>query len=119
MLAALASIAQADPEAKYIYYGAHAEDAENDAYPDCSVEFITAIGEAIFIGTYQQIRLRAPLMDMTKSDVVTMGETLNVPWHMTWSCYKGLDFHCGTCPTCQSRIMAFNEAGVDDPTEYM
>lgn len=118
MLAALASIAQADPEARAIYYGAHAEDAENDAYPDCSVEFIQSIGEAIHIGTYGQIYLRAPLMDMTKAEVVTMGEELNVPWHLTWSCYKGLEKHCGTCPTCQSRIMAFNDAGVEDPTEY-
>lgn len=118
MLAALASIAQADPSAKYIYYGAHAEDAANDAYPDCSIDFIIYMGDAIRVGTYGQIELRAPLMSMTKADVVTRGNELGVPWEMTWSCYKGEAMHCGTCPTCQSRIMAFHDAGIEDPTEY-
>ena len=118
MLAALASIAQADAEARAIYYGAHAEDAERDAYPDCSIEFIQAMGDAIRIGTYEQIQLHAPLSQMTKADVVAYGKTLYVPWHMTWSCYKGEALHCGKCPTCISRILAFEDAGVDDPTEY-
>ena len=118
MLAALASKAQADPEANHIYYGAHAEDAENDAYPDCSIDFINAINVAIRIGTYEQISLSAPLASMTKVGVVEYGTSLGVPWEMTWSCYEGNELHCGECPTCQSRIMAFGDAGVEDPTEY-
>ena len=118
MLAALSSIAQADDEARFIYYGAHAEDAERDAYPDCSIEFIQHMEAAIRIGTYGQIELRAPLMSMCKAEVVAFGETLDVPWHMTWSCYKGEEKQCGNCPTCISRILAFGDAGVDDPTEY-
>ncbi len=118
MLSILASIAAADGEAEVIYYGAHAEDAENDAYPDCSVPFIAAMQEAISIGTYGNIVLSAPLMSITKEQVVRWGDDLNVPWGMTWSCYEGKELHCGECPTCIARIRAFRDAEVHDPTEY-
>lgn len=118
MLAALASRAQADKDARFIYYGAHSEDAARDAYPDCSQAFIQSMGDAIRIGTYGQITLRAPFMSLTKADIVEQGHQLKVPFELTWSCYKGGQIHCGTCPTCQSRIMAFDDAGIEDPTEY-
>jgi 7-cyano-7-deazaguanine synthase len=118
MLATLASSAMADSEAEAIYYGAHAEDAANDAYPDCSIPFIQSMADAIRIGTYGQIELRAPLGSMSKAEVVQFGETLNVPWYLTWSCYEGGDLHCGKCPTCISRMDAFAIAGLLDPTEY-
>ncbi len=117
-LSIAASIASADPEATSLYYGAHAEDAENDAYPDCSIPFIRAIGNAIDIGTYGQLRLSAPLMVMTKAQIIVMGEYLKVPWAKTWSCYQGGRIHCGTCPTCRSRRDGFIRAQVDDPTVY-
>ncbi len=117
-LSIAASIASADPEAVVVYYGAHAEDAENDAYPDCSIPFIRAIGRAIDIGTYGKLKLYAPLMIMTKAQIIVMGEYLKVPWRLTWSCYEGGLKHCGTCPTCRSRRDGFILAEVDDPTEY-
>lgn len=118
MLSALASIAQADEEAKAVYYGAHAEDAANWAYPDCTPEFIGAMANAIFIGTYQQVRLHTPYMWYHKSEIVAEGVKLGVPYVYTWSCYEGGDYHCGECPTCLSRKEAFAYAGVDDPTVY-
>jgi len=118
MLSSLASIAQADESARFIYYGAHAEDAENDAYPDCSVPFIQAMKKAINIGTYRQITLKAPLMKLTKAEVVRWGDDLGVPWEVTWSCYKGELLHCGTCPTCISRREAFAAMSIFDPTRY-
>lgn len=119
MLSALASIAQADPKAEAVYYGAHAEDAANWAYPDCTPEFIGAMANAIFIGTYQQVRLHTPYMWYRKSEIVADGVRLKVPYELTWSCYEGGDIHCGECPTCLSRKQAFAEAGVADPTTYM
>lgn len=118
LLSLAASVASADPEAEAVYYGAHSEDAENDAYPDCSVPFIESMAKAIHIGTYNRIGLEAPLAEMTKAEVVSMGEGLGVPWHLTWSCYEGQEDHCGICPTCRARIVAFSDAGVDDPTVY-
>ncbi len=117
-LSVAASVAMADPESEAIYYGAHAEDAENDAYPDCSVPFIGAMTDAIYIGTYTQISLIAPLQHKTKREVVLLGDQLSVPWHLTWSCYEGDLLHCGVCPTCISRRNAFFEARVTDPTGY-
>lgn len=101
-----------------VYFGAHAEDAHNWAYPDCTPEFIGAMANAIYIGSYFSIRLYAPFMHASKADIVSVGSKLNVPYEMTWSCYKGEELHCGTCPTCQSRKEAFVAADVTDPTPY-
>ena len=101
-----------------IYYGAHAEDAENYAYADCTIEFINAIGSAIRIGTYGKIILRAPFSLFTKSTIVKRGYDLGVPFEDTWSCYSGGTLHCGKCSTCLARIEAFKIANVTDPTQY-
>lgn len=106
------------PEA-FVYFGAHAEDAQNWAYPDCTPEFIGAMTNAIYIGTYQQVRLMAPLMHASKAGIVRTGTTLGVNFANTWSCYAGEDAHCGRCPTCYARQKAFAEAGVSDPTVYV
>lgn len=127
MLSALAALAQSD--FKYssiepyetewaIYFGAHAEDAHNWAYPDCTPEFIGAMANAIRVGTYNAIRLHTPLEWMTKAEIIAKGEQLHVDWSMTWSCYKGEKIHCGICPTCRARRDAFKKAGVTDPTTY-
>lgn len=101
-----------------IYCGVHADDGVNWAYPDCTPEFIGPFASAIFIGTYQKVRLRAPLLHDTKVEVVAKGSKLNVNYGHTWSCYKGEDLHCGVCPTCRSRKEAFDLNGFNDPTEY-
>jgi 7-cyano-7-deazaguanine synthase len=101
-----------------IYFGAHAEDAHNWAYPDCTPEFIGAMANAIYIGTYHSVRLFTPLMWLKKHEIVTLGNDLGVPFGGTWSCYAGGEKHCGTCPTCRSRKDAFMKAMVEDPTEY-
>jgi len=101
-----------------LYFGAHAEDARGWAYPDCTPEFIGAMANAIYVGTYHQFRLHTPLQWLTKKDIIKWGEELKAPWGLTWSCYKGGKLHCGTCPTCRARQAGFREAGVTDPTEY-
>jgi 7-cyano-7-deazaguanine synthase len=101
-----------------LYFGAHAEDARNWAYPDCTPEFIGAMANAIYIGTYRQLRLYTPLEWLNKADIITLGDRLGVPWKHTWSCYRGGEVHCGVCPTCRARRQGFVQAGVDDPTVY-
>ena len=101
-----------------VYFGAHSDDAHNYAYPDCTPEFIGAMANAISVGTYYTVRLKTPIMWMTKGQVTEWGDTLGVPFEITYSCYEGTEIHCGECPTCVSRQVAFEEAGVDDPTEY-
>lgn len=117
--------AYGDPESVEIkgehqlYYGAHAEDAQGWAYPDCTPEFNGAMANAIYIGTYGQVRLSTPLQWLTKKDIILLGQQLGVNWENTWSCYKGGEKHCGECPTCRARCAGFQEAGVVDPTEYV
>lgn len=101
-----------------LYFGAHAEDAQNWAYADCTPEFIGAMANLIYIGTYGSIRLHTPLEWMNKADVIRKGRQMGVRFEDTWSCYKGGDTHCGTCPTCRSRWQGFRKAGVEDPTVY-
>lgn len=115
---AVASAIALTGEQDYIYFGAHADDAHNWAYPDCTPEFIGAASNAIFVGSYMKTRLRVPFMWNSKADIVRRGNDLGVPFEITWSCYEGGDLHCGLCPTCMSRQEAFMEAQIDDPTRY-
>jgi 7-cyano-7-deazaguanine synthase len=101
-----------------LYFGAHAEDARAWAYPDCTPEFIGAMANAIYTGTYRQLRLHTPLEWLCKADIIRLGDRLGVPWEHTWSCYAGGELHCGTCPTCRARRQGFIQAGVHDPTVY-
>ena len=117
LLAQVTAVAQAR-NFNAVYFGAHAEDAHNWAYPDCTPEFIGAMANAIYIGTYHKVRLHTPLMWLMKHEIIALGTTLNVPWENTWSCYAGGDLHCGICPTCRARHEAFQNAGVADPTTY-
>lgn len=112
---------QATNEAKDLcglYFGAHSEDAANWAYPDCTPEFIGAMANAIYIGSYQTIRLHTPLQWLMKDEIVVLGDSLGVHFEDTWSCYKGEEKHCGTCPTCRSRKAAFAKCHIEDPTDY-
>lgn len=101
-----------------LYFGAHAEDAQNWAYPDCTPEFIGAMSNAIYVGTYRELRLHTPLEWLGKADIIRLGQSLGVSWADTWSCYAGGEVHCGECPTCRARRAGFVAAGVADPTVY-
>lgn len=101
-----------------IYYGAHMDDSNNDAYPDCSAEFTKAINDAIYIGSGKKVKVVGPFVGMHKKDIVKIGTELNVPYVLTWSCYEGHDKACGKCGTCIDRKKAFLELGLKDPIEY-
>ena len=101
-----------------IYYGAHADDAAGNAYPDCSQAFNSAMGRAIYLGSGNMVKVAAPFVGKTKADVVGMGLKLKVPYELTWSCYEGGDKPCGSCGTCIDRKRAFELNGVKDPAAY-
>lgn len=101
-----------------IFYGAHADDAAGRAYADCSPEFADAMDKAISIGTYGNIHVNRPLINMNKAQVVSTGLKLKVPFELTWSCYHGREKACGVCGTCIDRLAAFEANGVRDPIEY-
>jgi 7-cyano-7-deazaguanine synthase len=100
-----------------VYIGATQSDAV--FYPDCRYPFMVKMDEAIYAGSDHAVRLRSPYTQMRKSDVVKLGENLEVPWLLTYSCYLGnLNHHCGECGACLERKKAFFEADVSDPTTY-
>ncbi len=102
-----------------IYLGAHADDSAGSAYADCSEEFTNAMNEAIYTGTYNKVKLVAPLVAMNKAEVVKAGLKLKVPYELTWSCYEGKEKQCGSCGTCIDRKRAFEINGAKDPVDYI
>jgi len=105
-------------DATEIYYGAHADDAILNAYPDTSIAFNEAISKAIYIGSGSKLTIVAPFINKSKADVVKVGLELKVPYELTWSCYEGKDKACGKCGTCIDRLKAFETNGVKDPIAY-
>ena len=101
-----------------IWYGAHSDDAAGQAYADCSEEFASAMDNAISIGTYGNIHVVRPLINMNKAGVVKMGLELGTPYELTTSCYHGRDKACGICGTCRDRVQAFLSNNAIDPIEY-
>ena len=77
-----------------------------------------SMAAAIKAGTYAEIDLLRPFIEMTKAQIAERGAELGVDFSQTWSCYKGGEIHCGACGTCIERREAFMESGVEDPTEY-
>lgn len=90
-------------------------------YPDCRPEFIAAFGEVARVGQRRGVEgrpvaIEAPLIGMTKSDIVALGTRLGAPFELTWSCYREGPSPCGDCDACSLRAKGFAEAGVVDPT---
>ena len=115
MLAVAGGLAES-MEAQAVVIAAHAGD--HAIYPDCREEFMTAMGEAIRLGTYAEVEILRPFISFHKSDIVRRGVDLGVNFAKTWSCYKGRAVHCGACGTCVERREAFQLCGIVDPTEY-
>lgn len=115
MLMAAAGIADA-LDATEVWAAVHAGD--HAVYPDCRPEFITAANITLNVSTEGRVTIRAPFVDITKTDIAALGHDLNVPFELTWSCYEGGTVHCGKCGTCTERRSAFIDAGVPDPTIY-
>lgn len=113
-LSSAASIALSHGCSK-IMYGAHADDAAGAAYPDCSLDFVNAMNQAIYLGSGNQLTIEAPFVSLTKADVVKKGLELGVPYELTWSCYEGGEKPCGKCGTCIDRQRAFELNGTIDP----
>jgi 7-cyano-7-deazaguanine synthase len=102
-----------------IYLGVNAVDYSG--YPDCRPEFLSAFREVARLATRvgveggRPIEVRAPLVRLSKADIVRLGTRLGVPWELTWSCYAGGASPCGRCDACRLRAKGFSEAGVPDP----
>jgi 7-cyano-7-deazaguanine synthase len=107
-----------------VFIGVNALDYSG--YPDCRPEYIAAFEvmgrlatKAGVEGT-QHLRIHAPLVDMTKADIIRAGVDLGVDYGMTLSCYDPAadGAACGSCDACQLRARGFADAGIADPTRY-
>ena len=106
-----------------IFIGVNAVDYSG--YPDCRPEFIQAFENMANLATKAGVegggfRIQAPLIAMTKAEIIRTGMARGVDYALTVSCYQA-DEHgcaCGICDSCRLRAQGFREAGVDDPTCY-
>jgi 7-cyano-7-deazaguanine synthase len=107
--------------ASRVYIGVNALDYSG--YPDCRPDYIQAMQEVFRLGTKQglegtPIKIVAPLIDLRKTEIIQLGNSLGVPWEKTWSCYAGGEKACGVCDSCRLRLAAFAELGLKDPVDY-
>jgi len=105
-----------------IYFGANILDYSG--YPDCRPAFIRAFEAAVKEGTRagaegRALQVKAPLLTLSKAEIIREGITLKVPFALTHSCYDPVgELACGRCDSCLIRREGFAKAGVVDPTAY-
>lgn len=100
-----------------LYIGANHEDSPG--YPDCRPSYYEAFNKVIKEGTKAgNIEILTPVISMKKRDIVLKGKELNVPFELSWSCYKSSAKACGQCDSCALRLRGFKEAGITDPIDY-
>lgn len=111
-------------EANDIFIGIHATDSPN--YPDCRPEYIKSFEVMANLATSSgingnKITIHAPLIDMTKTEIVRLGLKMGVDYSSTISCYDPTPVgeSCGKCLACLVRIKAFEENGLKDPILYL
>jgi 7-cyano-7-deazaguanine synthase len=88
-------------------------------FPDATTEFFDTLAKAMSRGLAHEIVIDAPFVQKHKADVIRRGHELGVPLELTLSCMNPRDgLHCGECSKCRERRDAFNDAGIEDPTQY-
>lgn len=92
---------------------------ESITFPDNSKEYLEYFNKTIEYGSFDDIKIEAPLIDMTKKEIVETGHEYDAPMDISYSCYNGSDKHCGVCESCKRRKRAFEQANINDPTEYL
>lgn len=89
-------------------------------YPDCRPEYIRRFQRLVDVALKktsegEKIRLKTPLLHLSKKQIVKKGLSLSLDFSLTWSCYKSGRTPCGKCPSCVLRAEAFASCGIPDP----
>lgn len=107
-----------------IFIGVNALDYSG--YPDCRPEFIEAFTQTANLATKAGVEggsltVHCPLIDLSKAEIIQLGQSLAAPYHLTHSCYDpdADGRSCGHCDSCLLRLKGFNEAGTTDPIPYL
>lgn len=111
-------------DADAIFIGVNAVDYSG--YPDCRPAFLAAFEQLANLATKRgvegnPIRVEAPLLQLSKADIIRRGSALGVDYGLTVSCYQAdaAGHACGRCDSCRLRRQGFEQAGVPDPTRYI
>lgn len=111
-------------DANDIFIGVNAVDYSG--YPDCRPEFIEAFQAVARLATKAGVEseldltIHTPLISLTKAEIIEVGVKLDVPYHLTHSCYDPVgDLACGKCDSCLLRLNGFQGAGIEDPVRYV
>jgi len=123
LLALLLGLAEVNG-ADQLFIGANAVDYSG--YPDCRPAFLRAFEQLASLATRTgteeglRYRIRAPLLHLSKAEIIRLGADLGVDYSLTWSCYDPAPggLACGRCDSCILRRRGFEDAGVPDPTHY-
>jgi 7-cyano-7-deazaguanine synthase len=98
---------------------------DSSGYPDCRPEWLAAMQEVARLGTKAGVerrafQMRAPLIRMSKAEIIRAGAALGVDYSLTHSCYDpdSAGAACGACDSCVLRRRGFEQAGIPDPTRY-
>ena len=101
-------------KAEAIFIGANARDFSG--YPDCRPNFYRVFRNVAKTGIKNKgIRILTPLISKSKAQIIKLGQNLNAPFELSWSCYRGGKRPCGVCDSCRFRTKGFRQAGVQDP----
>jgi len=110
-------------DARDIFVGVNAVDYSG--YPDCRPEYIAAFERMANLATRagiegREVRIRAPLIELSKAQIIALGIRLGVDYALTTSCYDPDDdgIACGHCDACRLRLKGFADAGLPDPVRY-
>lgn len=90
-----------------------------EPFPDTTEEFVESLNKVSEISTKGGFKIIAPLIKKDKEDIISLGKELGVDFTKTFSCYVGVENHCGTCLACRLRQEGFKWAGIEDPTDYL
>ncbi|MBM4142543.1 MAG: 7-cyano-7-deazaguanine synthase QueC [Lentisphaerae bacterium] len=96
-----------------VFYAAQAQDRYG--YWDCTPEFVQAVNGVLRLNRRDPVTVHAPYASLSKREVLKIGLEIGVDYAHTWTCYRGQESPCRTCPSCVERAAAFEAAGVRDP----
>ena len=103
--------------AETVYHGSALVDSQA-GYWDGSAEFLKQINDLTALNRKNRIKIEAPLINLSKKEIINLGLDNGVRFEDTWTCYEGKDLACGYCTACSSRIQGFLDNKIKDPIEY-
>ena len=103
--------------AETVYHGSALVDSQA-GYWDGSAEFLEQINHLTALNRKNRIKIEAPLINLSKKEIISLGLDNDVKFEDTWTCYEGKELACGYCTACSSRIQGFLDNKMKDPIEY-